>query len=304
MNVLLIYKKSVLHIYGRERRDPHFLGLMRRKDPAVALVERSHREHMAALKSVEAALRAAGCRIRCAYRALVGDTQGYDLVISVGGDGTLLEAARTVVETPILGVNSAPSSSVGFYSGATAETFPKLLRQFLAGRAPESRLTRLTVAVNGHAWRFPVLNDVLFTHAVPAATSRYLITQDGVTEEHRSSGIWFCTASGSTAAMRSAGGRQMPLGSRRVQYRVREPFYFGVKPRLLSGFLAPGENIEVRSKMRTATVYMDGPHLRRSVQLGDVVTVMAGGPVVRIVGFDEHRRREFFERARMAARRG
>lgn len=36
------------------------------------------------------------------------------------------------------------------------------------------------------------------------------------------SGMWICTATGSTAAMRNAGGREMNLRSRSLQYMVRE----------------------------------------------------------------------------------
>lgn len=294
MNVLLIYKKSAYRIYGRERRDARFLRLLRRKDPSVALVERSDREHEQAMAAVKAALADAGCKTTTAYRARVGHTRGYDLVVTVGGDGTLLEAARTLAEEPVLGVNSSTSSSLGFFCGADARSFPGVLREFLAGRASVTRLARLRVAVNGRFWPVPVLNDVLFTHTVPAATSRYIVTLRGVTEEHRSSGIWWCTAAGSTAAMRSAGGRVMALLSRRVQFRIREPFYAGAERyRVLNGFLDPCETMEVRSKMRTAMIYMDGPHLRHPVHMGDVVTIHADGPRLNLIAFDRARRAEF-----------
>ena len=38
-----------------------------------------------------------------------------DLVVTIGGDGTLLAASHAIGDTPILGINSAPDFSVGFF---------------------------------------------------------------------------------------------------------------------------------------------------------------------------------------------
>lgn len=292
--VLLIYKKSILSIYGRERRDRRFLRLLKKKDPSVARVHQSHDEHVAAMAAVREALRQAGCKTETAYRARIPNGDGFDLVVTLGGDGTLLEAARSVGDTPVLAVNSAPSSSYGFFCGATGATFADVLAQFLKGRAPTVRFTRMRVSVNGVAIPHAVLNDVLFCHRVPAATSRYLVTLRKRTEDHRSSGIWFSTAAGSTAAIRSAGGEVLPVNSRRIQYLVREPFMPGKERYAIHhGFLAPGEAIEVCSKMRTGMIYMDGPHLRRPLDMGDVVRVQSGGAALHLVAFDVQRRNSF-----------
>ncbi len=294
MRVLLIYKKSMFAIYGRERRDARFLRLMRKKDPSVARIEQSHREHLEAMAAVKAVLAGAECEVEAAYRARIPDGNRFDLVVTLGGDGTLLEAARSVGKTPVLGVNSSPSTSFGFFCGATAETFGRVFDAFRRGRARMVRFTRMQVAVNGKVLPHAVLNDVLFCHRVPAATSRYLVTRRGRTEDHRSSGIWWSTAAGSTAAIRSAGGDVMPVTSRRIQFLVREPCMPGTERyRILRGYLRADEAMAVCCKMRTGMIYMDGPHLRQGVHLGDVVTVRAGGPPLRLVAFDTARRKTF-----------
>jgi NAD+ kinase len=53
------------------------------------------------------------------------------LVVSVGGDGTLLTSSHWVRDGYLLGVNSAPSDSVGFFSLARQETFAPILDQIL-----------------------------------------------------------------------------------------------------------------------------------------------------------------------------
>ena len=47
----------------------------------------------------------------CLYRGELTSVAGYDLVLSVGGDGTFLEVARHAPDVPILGVNSDPERS-------------------------------------------------------------------------------------------------------------------------------------------------------------------------------------------------
>src|SRR4030095_13321415 len=50
-----------------------------------------------------------------------------DLVISVGGDGTLLSASHYVRDGMMIGVNSAPGDSVGHFCSANRGTFAELL---------------------------------------------------------------------------------------------------------------------------------------------------------------------------------
>ena len=57
------------------------------------------------------------------------DASDADLVVAVGGDGTLLAASHNVVDVPILGVNSAPGHSVGFFCAAKRPTFRAMRRR-------------------------------------------------------------------------------------------------------------------------------------------------------------------------------
>jgi len=69
------------------------------------------------------------------------DFIGRDLVIVVGGDGTLTSIAHNVdADTQILGVNSHPmeddpNGSFGFFMGSDSTTFAKDLRAALDGEA-------------------------------------------------------------------------------------------------------------------------------------------------------------------------
>src|SRR5690606_9231413 len=122
-----------------------------------------------------------------------------------------------VANTPILGVNSAPNHSIGFFCAARRGNIGRLLNQALSGELPATKLTRMKVEVDGRRISNRVLNEALFCHEIPAATSRYILRYSGQREEQRSSGVWVGTAAGSTGALRSAGGRVLPLLSQSLQ---------------------------------------------------------------------------------------
>src|SRR5258706_15485788 len=113
----------------------------------------------------------------------------------------------------------------------------------------------------------------------------YTLHLGHVSEPQRSSGLWIATAAGSTAAIRSAGGRMLPLRSRKLQYLVREPYNGGRDHyRLRRGVIGAETSLEVISKTRRGRLFVDGPHLRFSLGLGDVLTVTTAATPLRVLG--------------------
>ncbi len=182
-----------------------------------------------------------------------------DLVITIGGDGTALGTSHYITAGMMLGVNSAPGDSVGHFCHTHRGNFAARFADILAARWQPTELARLAVWLDEKPLPELALNDVLIAHDCPAATTRYLIELNGVSEEQRSSGIWVATAAGSTAGIKSAGGKVMPRGSQRLQYLVRELYREPQRIYTLTrGFLTLDEELMVASKMQTAHVYLDG----------------------------------------------
>ena len=182
-----------------------------------------------------------------------------DLVITIGGDGTALGASHYITHGNMLGVNSAPGDSVGHFCHTHRGNFAQRFADILAARWKPTELARLSVLLDDKPIPELALNDVLIAHDCPAATTRYLIERDQLSEEQRSSGVWIATAAGSTAGIRSAGGRVMPLGSRRLQFLVRELYREPKRSYALTrGFLAAGDELAIASKMQKAHLYVDG----------------------------------------------
>jgi NAD+ kinase len=260
-HVLLVYKKSIYQIYIKEQR---LSPANRLSDADLARLKASHDTHVATLTAVRQALTRRGIRFREVYRARSASFDRHDFVIAVGGDGTFIEASRRTTDQPLLGVNSDPARSVGFYCVATAATVDCYLDQLLGGQARCRRLNRMGLTLDGTLLDFHVLNDILVTHRSPAAMSCYRVGYGDVSERQRGSGMWVSTAAGSTGAIRSAGGSRMPLGSRRLQFLGRELFRGcdGPSWTLARGFVAAGEPLLLNSQMREGMVFVDGAHLR------------------------------------------
>jgi NAD+ kinase len=285
MRVLVVFKKSFLEVHGARRaasvRDPEFRRRLVRADL----------ENRRALEEVLAHLERRGVRYDAVVRGSLAARRHYDLVVSLGGDGTFFAAARHVNDIPILGINSDPGSSLGLWTCADRFGFREPLDRALEGRLPGVTVRRMEVSINGKPIRERPFNDVLFAHRNPAAMTRYRLRVGARTEDQKSSGLWISTAAGSTAAIRSAGGRRMPLSSRRLQYLVREPYTWPVRRyRLLRGF---PERLSIVTFLVESAVWIDGSRIRYDLAIGDTVELRSGAPI-RVLGYDERRRRKLF----------
>jgi NAD+ kinase len=296
--VAIVAKRTTYRKFVVEEHDPLIARLMRRHDPTVVRLRSSHEAHEATVREVEAALAHLGANV--VFR---GGPRGripprVDLVVTVGGDGTLLAASHQLGDgVALLGVNSAPEHSVGFFCGAKKGEAKSALARALDGTLARSELTRMRVDLNGKCLHARVLNEALFCHASPAATSRYILRitrADGThdEEEQRSSGMWIGPAAGSTAAQKSAGGKILPLESKRIQYVVREPYTpAGGHFRFAVGLLDEVGALTLRSKMREAKVFLDGHRIVHAVTIGDVLVMRRSEESLTVLGIAKKRRR-------------
>jgi NAD+ kinase len=241
-------------------------GVPPRSGPSLRPLLAADREHRRTLDAVRCALLARGVAFRevPAQRLTPAAARGIaaaDLVITVGGDGTLLAASHHVTRGALLGVNSAPGDSVGHFCRAHRDNFAAVLAAILDSTCRPVPIARLRLTLPGR--ELPrALNDALIAHECPAATTRYRLRVAGRAETHRSSGIWISTAVGSTAGSLSAGGRVMPRDSRRLQYRVRELYREPGRRYGLTGAVLPeGARLVVESRMPEGRIYVDGSRL-------------------------------------------
>ena len=286
--VLVVYKKSTYQRYvGRAQE--RLKELIEHSDVSVEGLLHEHEIHQETLRQAKAALRSLGARAVLRYRPEPLPEEGaWDLIVTLGGDGTLLWASHLAdSSTPMLAINSAPDTSVGYFCAGDGHNVDEVLAAALDGSLKSRRLARMRVDVGDNVISTRVLNDALYCHESPAATSRYILEYAGDQERQMSSGVWIGPAAGSTAAIRSAGGKVLPTGSQKIQFVIREP-YRGVdnKYRLVKGMVPPGEHLRITSRMTKGRIFLDGTQKVYSIGIGDRIRMTLSDEPLTILGLD------------------
>ena len=283
--------RRILVIYKNSTYQHHFSGAGQPQGRAqvpslfARRFKNTHDRHYQSLNHILALLKAHGLPFRAVPRGRKGvNSAQYDLIITVGGDGTFLEGARHATRQLILGVNSDPQWSVGRFCCADRDSFAAMLQRICAGQAPVRCLTRIALRMGTTALPLTAVNDLLICHRNPAAMSRYVLRLGRISEEHRSSGLWISTPAGASGAMRSAGGRRQGLTGQQLQYRARE-LYTGPGQRyaLATGLLGPRQKIRLVSLMKEGMIYVDGSHVEIPFPFGQPLTVYRAAAPLRLV---------------------
>jgi len=171
-------------------------------------------------KSLEELVRDRGTAITFKARETVSreDFAGRDLVVILGGDGTLTSIAHSIdSDTPVMGVNSHPQDddedgSYGFYMGSDPENFDSDIRVALDGDAIVNVLPRLQAEIVTTSGKRilsdPALNDLIIANTHQYQPSRYRLQRGESGSEgeidviQRSSGCLFSTFLGQGAWFR------------------------------------------------------------------------------------------------------
>ena len=209
-------------------------------------------------------------------------TAQYDLIVVLGGDGTLLSVARSLRHrTPVLGVNLG---NLGFLTEIRRnELYPALIRVFQGDYEIEERsVLDVTLRVKtGEDKCYRVLNDAVINKSALARIIEMSLRVDGRrVATYRSDGLIISTPTGSTAYNLSAAG---PIVSPTLPVVVLTP----ICPHTLSQrpIVVPGEStIEVILVTDEEEVYLtlDGQE-GTAIQRGDTVRVQQSDIVVQLV---------------------
>ncbi|MBI5003216.1 NAD(+)/NADH kinase [Candidatus Woesearchaeota archaeon] len=208
--------------------------------------------------------------------------KGRDLIIIVGGDGTFLKTAQfTTGNIPFLCINADPQNTEGFFSGATKKTCAAKVESILKGKIKSKKFWRLIAKINGIEIE-PCLNEYYIGQQKPYDVSRYLIQTGKKSEEQKSSGVLICTAAGSTAWCRGAGGNVLKPEKKVFQFVVREP-YVGtlLKTKITKGILKEKEMIKITAKTDGMIIVPDAVGKEHLFQRNAVVEIsLAKSPIL------------------------
>lgn len=209
-----------------------------------------------------------------------------DLVITFGGDGTLIRAAHicSLLGTPILGVYYG---RFGFVTQCRPNEIGAALSLFVDGKAKiQERMMVQTDLVRG-SQVVATLHSLNESALQRAATTRMLsfeVTVDGrLLTSYPADGVIVCTPTGSTAYNLSAGG---PI----VDPNVKAMVLTAITPHTLSArplVLAPESVIDLRLETRGDAVLSCDGQSRLHLLSGDAVRITQSPRITRLVSVDE-----------------
>jgi NAD+ kinase len=216
-----------------------------------------------------------------------------DLIIAIGGDGTLLYAARLVAghSVPLLGINRG---RLGFLTDVSPNSMLEDVDTVLAGRYSEDRRSLLAARLEKHGGETVsalALNDVVVNKWETGRTMDFETSINGrFVNSHGGDGMVIATATGSTAYALSCGG---PIVEPNLDVWVLAP----ISPHTLSDrpiVVRAGSKVQLRMSDRfesRAQVTCDGSALG-DLEQGDNLYVEGADAQITLLhppGYDYYR---------------
>ncbi|HOV91401.1 MAG TPA: NAD(+)/NADH kinase [Syntrophorhabdaceae bacterium] len=211
----------------------------------------------------------------------VGDSA--DLIIVLGGDGTMLAVARQLKgrDVPILGVNLG---GLGFLTEISVEEMPMMLEKIVSGQYKTSTRMMLDVSVvreGNKIFEFSVLNDAVITKDALARIIDIEVYVDSVyLTTYKADGLIFSTPTGSTGYSLSAGGPILYPSLKNMIVTPICPHMLTNRPLILSDDVSM--MAVLKSKNERVVLTIDG-QIGFPLEYGDEVVVKKSPNTVRLI---------------------
>ncbi|MDR2444932.1 MAG: NAD(+)/NADH kinase [Spirochaetaceae bacterium] len=255
----------------------------------VLLIINTQKPAAAALASeIRDALDRKGCTTAlCSFDGAAIVTSGFDVAFSLGGDGTVLFAARTIAAfgTPIIPLNLG---TLGFIASVHPSQWLDVFSKWHEGKLTVSERLMLDVRVERGAatvFMLPGLNDAVISASGIAKTIRLdAWTEDTHIGSYRSDGLIAATPTGSTAYSSSAGGPIIDPEIEAVILNPICPFTMLYRPIVL-----PAERpirIKIGTEQRSGVLLTIDGQVTEPLEPGDLVVIRQSANKARLVACD------------------
>jgi NAD+ kinase len=194
---------------------------------------------------------------------------GSDLILCIGGDGTILRAVRAIIplSIPVLGINLG---RLGFMTEFDANNAMDELHHLLDGKGWIEERAILETKVTAQETTFYSLNDVFIGRRSLARLINIECTIDGETlTTYRADGVVVATASGSTGYSLAAGGPILHPQSKDIILNPICPHFTFTE----SLVLPPQTIIQLKVTTSHEAMFSIDGQVESQLQSGDEITV-------------------------------
>jgi len=198
-----------------------------------------------------------------------------DLAVALGGDGTMLRAARLVADhgKPVLGINFG---QLGFLAGFSPEDAKPAIEAALAGTLPRTQRMRLAVKfvrAGGEPVVRYALNDAVLHQGAMARLVAVDAFADGeFIASYRADGLIIASPTGSTAYNMAAGGPIVVPGQAAMMLTPICAHSLTNRPLVIAA--SATIRLTLRADVRGVLLTVDA-QWAHSFQMGDVVEITA-----------------------------
>ena len=221
----------------------------------------------------------------------VASADRAEVIVALGGDGTILRAVHAHPGLPVLGLNLG---GLGYLACVGESDFAAALALLAAGRYRISERTMLSVRKAGsRRVAATALNDVVIVREMSGHAARLDVAVDGrLATRYMADGLIFATPTGSTAYSLAAGGPVLMPDSQSVVVTPMSPHALGVRPLVVRETAAFTVTSRPRANGNTTKtgVYADG---RRVFLLGagdaaEITKAPVSAKLVELDGYEPY----------------
>ena len=223
----------------------------------------------------------------------VGDVaaDAADVIVALGGDGTILKAVHEFPNRPVLGLNLG---GLGYLASVEEKDFPRALEMLATGRYRVSKRSVLAVSKRGDSSSVRhALNDVVITREMSGHAAVLDLTVDGcMAARYMADGLVLATPTGSTAYSLAAGGPVLMPDSGSFVVTPMNPHALGIRSMVVrdSAVFVVTSRPRANGRAEKIGVYADGENafMLEANESAEVVRSPYDAAMIELDGYEPY----------------
>ena len=212
-----------------------------------------------------------------------------DLIIAIGGDGTLLSSARKfgIEGIPILGINLG---NLGFLTDIPPEDLTGLLSKVFDGKFEADERVFLKSAINNKHFHIALNEAVIHAGKIAQLIEYELYINDKFVYRQKADGIIISTSTGSTAYSMSGNGPILHPDVKAFCLLPMFPLSLNTRPLLVDD----NSTIKIRMLSKKSKLSLDS-HTHKNINFNDEIEVKKADECFTLIHPEDH---DFFNACR------